>query len=72
MKRLFRSTTNKKFAGLCGGIGEYFDTDPTIIRLLTVVFGLVTGVFPMIIAYIIGWWIVPEGQQESISSQKNP
>jgi phage shock protein PspC (stress-responsive transcriptional regulator) len=61
MKRLFRSRTNKKIAGVCGGIGEFTDTDPTIIRLIVIVLGLVTGLFPFFIGYLIAWWIVPEG-----------
>jgi len=43
--------------GVCGGIGEYLDIDPTIIRLLWALF-LLTGVG--IIAYIIAWLIIPE------------
>ena len=39
-KRLYRSSTDKIFLGVCGGIGEYLDVDPTIIRLLAVVLGL--------------------------------
>ena len=60
MKRLYRSYTNKKLAGVCGGIGEYFDVDPTVIRLAAVVVGLVTAVIPVMIAYVIAWVIVPE------------
>jgi phage shock protein C len=59
MKRLYRSETEKKVAGLCGGLGEYFDVDPTLIRLLTVVLGLITAVVPLVIAYVIAWIIVP-------------
>jgi phage shock protein C len=59
MKKLYRSQTNKKIAGVCGGIGEMTDTDPTIIRIAMVVLGLATGFFPFFIAYLIAWWIVP-------------
>jgi len=59
MKKLFRSPTNKKIAGICGGIGEMTDTDPTIIRIIIVVLGLATGFFPFFIGYLITWWIVP-------------
>lgn len=59
MKRLYLSSTEKKIAGLCGGIAEYLDADPTIVRLLVVVLALVTGVIPFCVAYIIGWIIVP-------------
>lgn len=63
MKKLYRSTTNKKIAGVCGGIGELIDIDPTIIRLIVITLGLVTGVFPFVVGYLIAWWIVPVGQQ---------
>ncbi len=60
MKRLYRSYTNKKLAGVCGGIGEYFDVDPTVIRLAAVVVALATAIVPVTIAYVIAWIIVPE------------
>ena len=60
MKRLYRSEHNKKIAGLCGGIGEYLDIDPTIVRLIAIVFGIATGVFPFLIGYFIAWMIVPQ------------
>lgn len=60
MKHLYLSSTNKKLAGLCGGIGEYFGIDPTLVRLLWVVLTLFTGLVPGVIAYIIGALVVPE------------
>ena len=59
-KKLFRSKSNRMIAGVCGGIGEYSDTDPTLIRILFVAVTLFTGIFPGIIAYIIGAIIIPE------------
>jgi len=59
MKKLYRSQTNKKIAGICGGIGEMFEIDPTLIRLIFVFVGLATGILPIIIAYIVGWIIIP-------------
>lgn len=57
-KKLYRSVEDKKIAGVCGGLGDYFDIDPTIIRLiwLAMIFAVGTGV----LAYIIAWIIVPE------------
>ncbi len=58
-KRLFKSKKNRMIAGVCGGIGEYFDVDPTLIRLLwalITLFSLGAGV----IAYIIACIIIPE------------
>ena len=63
MKKLYRSTKDKKIAGVCGGIGEMTDIDPTIVRICTVVICLITGLFPMFIGYLIAWWLVPEGKQ---------
>jgi phage shock protein C len=63
MKKLFRSQTNKKITGICGGIGEFTDTDPTIIRLVVIVLGIATGFFPFLIGYLIAWWIVPVAGQ---------
>jgi phage shock protein C len=59
MKKLFRSAAEKKIAGVCGGIGEFADIDPTIVRLVFVVLGLATGFFPFLFGYLIAWIIVP-------------
>ena len=56
-KRLYKSKTNRVICGVCGGIGEYFGIDPTIVRLLCVLLGFTsTGV----ILYIIAAIIMPE------------
>jgi phage shock protein C len=58
VKKLLRSK-NRMIAGVCAGIGEYLKIDPTIIRLLWVVFSF----FSMgagVLAYIIAWIIIPE------------
>ena len=60
MKKLYRSETNKVFAGVIGGIGEYFDVDPVVFRVVWVLIAMVTGFFPGIIAYIIAIFIVPK------------
>ena len=59
MKRLFLSATDKKLGGVCGGIAEYMDRDPTIVRLLTVVLALFTAVIPVLIGYVLAWIIIP-------------
>ena len=46
-------------AGICGGLGEMFEIDSTLIRLALVFIGLATGVLPIIVAYIVGWIIIP-------------
>ncbi|MEZ5358663.1 MAG: PspC domain-containing protein [Candidatus Zixiibacteriota bacterium] len=55
--RLYRSRTDSTIAGVCGGLGEYFNIDPTIIRILFVLFLFVDGV--SLLAYIIAWIIIP-------------
>lgn len=57
-KRLYRSEKDKIIAGVCGGMGEYFDTDPIWFRLLAVLLVLSGG--SGIIIYIIAWIIIPE------------
>jgi phage shock protein C len=45
--------------GVCGGLAEYFNLDPTIVRLLFVLLAFVTALFPALILYFILWVIVP-------------
>lgn len=59
-KKLYRSRTDRRFAGICGGLGKYFKIDSNIIRLIFVVLLFVTGFFPMIIAYMVGIGIIPD------------
>lgn len=58
MKRLYRSRNNRMLAGVCGGIAEYSDVDPTVVRLLWLLMSLIWGAG--IIAYIVAWIIIPE------------
>ncbi|MEJ2054810.1 MAG: PspC domain-containing protein [Calditrichaceae bacterium] len=67
MKKLYLSRKNKMLAGVCGGLGEMLDIDPTIIRLIFVFVGIVSAVFPLLIAYIIGWIIIPENPDQNIT-----
>ncbi|MDP2884722.1 MAG: PspC domain-containing protein [Ignavibacteria bacterium] len=60
MKRLYRSSTDKKIAGVCGGLGEYLAVDPTVLRLIVAIVCIATGIFPGVIGYIIAWVVVPE------------
>ena len=62
MKKIYRSQKDKKIAGIFGGLGELFSIDPTLLRLAFVFIGLITGVFPAIIAYLVGWVIIPKGE----------
>ena len=57
MKKLYKSNQNKVIAGVCGGIAEYFNIDPTIIRLAWVLFCLVGG--SGVLGYIICALVIP-------------
>ena len=61
MKRLHRSTTDKKIAGIFGGIAEMYDVDPSVLRLVMVFLGLGTGIVPLLVTYLVGWFIIPKG-----------
>jgi phage shock protein C len=63
MKKIYRSKKDKMIAGICGGLGGMFEIDPTLIRLGLVFIGLVTGIVPLVIAYILGWIIIPENPE---------
>ncbi len=56
--RIHRSSKNKVLFGVCGGLGEYFNIDPTLIRLFWIIFSLVYGVG--ILAYLIAVVIIPK------------
>ena len=60
MKRLYRSKRDRKLAGVCGGLGEYLDIDPNLVRLGLFLLALATGIFPVVITYIAAWLILPE------------
>jgi phage shock protein PspC (stress-responsive transcriptional regulator) len=62
MKRIYRSRTDKKIFGICGGIGEAYNIDPTLIRIIVVFLALSTGLLPMIVTYIIARLIMPPAQ----------
>ncbi len=59
-KKLYRSTKNKVLGGVCGGLGEYFDIDPSLVRLLWVLVVFMGG--SGVLIYIILWVILPEGE----------
>ncbi len=60
-RRLYRSVVNRRIAGVCGGIAEYFNIDPIIVRLVWFlsIFAHGVGLF----AYIAAWIIIPESHQ---------
>jgi phage shock protein PspC (stress-responsive transcriptional regulator) len=57
-KKFYRSRKNRVIAGICGGLAEYFDVDPIIVRLITLI--LVMSAGGGLLAYLIAWVVVPE------------
>ena len=58
MQKLYRSRTNKKIAGICGGVAEYFNIDVTLIRLVWISAIIFAGTG--ILAYLVCWLIIPK------------
>ena len=69
-KRLYRSNTSRMLGGVCGGMGEYFDVDPTVVRVIAVILGLASAGWA-VIAYIIGWIIIPEELPGAVKAKKS-
>lgn len=59
IKRLYLSETDKKISGVCGGIGEFYGVDSSLIRLAWILLTILTGVFPGIVGYIIAAVVIP-------------
>ena len=64
MKKLYRSEQNKMIAGVCGGVAEYFEIDPTLVRLGFVVISLAAG--SGILGYLVAALIIPRRKEEII------
>jgi phage shock protein PspC (stress-responsive transcriptional regulator) len=73
-KRLTRSTTDRKIAGVCGGLAEYFGVDATPIRLLWVILSILVGaVVGGVLAYLVAWLIIPRPHEVAMTpSTVNP
>ena len=58
--RLHRSATNRKIGGVCGGLADYFNVDPTLVRVVWAVLSVVPGSLVFgIVAYLIAWFVMP-------------
>lgn len=66
MKRLYKSRSDRVIAGVCGGVGEYFNIDPVLVRIVWVLLSVLGG--SGILAYIIGIIIIPEAP-ESVADE---
>lgn len=61
MRRLTRPRSNRMLAGVCAGLANYFNIDPTIVRIIFVLLALPGGV-PGTLAYLLLWVLIPEGE----------
>lgn len=59
-RKVYRSKEDKIIGGICGGLGEYFDIDSTILRLGWVIVTIFSGIAPGILIYIIALFIIPK------------
>ena len=66
-KKLYRNTQNKMIAGVCAGVADYFNIDPTIVRILWVLVGLMA--FAGVILYIVCMFIIPEKPNDYIEAE---
>lgn len=62
-RRLYRSRSNRMIAGICGGIGEFFDADPTVIRLVSVLLAIFGGLSFWV--YVVLWIVIPNQPGEA-------
>jgi phage shock protein C len=65
-KKLYRSETNKIISGVLGGVGEYLDVDPTIVRLIYALLTILTGAIPGLLFYFLALFIIPTKQHFNI------
>jgi len=65
-RRLYRSQTEKVIGGVCGGLGEYFEVDPVLVRIIAVLLVLGHGIG--LIAYIIAWIIIPKRELDEVAA----
>ena len=64
MKKLIRSRKERMIAGVCGGLAEYFNMDPTLVRIAYVLVSVLSIAFPGILVYIVLWLVIPEAESK--------
>jgi phage shock protein C len=70
-RKLYRSRSNRMVAGVCGGIAEYSNMDPTIVRVLMVILAFFTG-GGALLAYPVLWMVMPEAPQQPAAWTPTP
>lgn len=56
-KRLYRSSQDKKLGGVCGGLAEYLEIDPSVVRIASILLLFVAGTG--FLAYLVAWMVIP-------------
>jgi phage shock protein C len=70
--RLRRSRQNRMLGGVIGGVAEYFDRDPTLLRVLYVLISILSAAFPGIFVYLILWVLIPEQPSVPVVQVSSP
>lgn len=63
--RIYRDTEHAMLGGVCAGIANRFDTDPTLVRIATIIIAIATAAIPVALIYLVLWIIVPAGHEEA-------
>ena len=73
VRRLTRSTGDRKIAGVCGGLAEYMHVDSTIVRLVWAILTVVPGAIVLgVFAYLVAWFIMPESHATPLAQVSSP
>jgi phage shock protein C len=72
-KKLIRSRAERKIAGVCAGLAQYFELDVLLVRILCVFITLASGICPGVVTYLLAWIIVPsEPELKSVVAAQQP
>jgi len=69
-RKLERSTSNRMIGGVCAGVADYLNLDPTLVRILTALIALVTGV--PVVLYIVAMFVMPEASEQPAAPAPSP
>ncbi|MEZ5564871.1 MAG: PspC domain-containing protein [Gammaproteobacteria bacterium] len=65
-RRLQRSTRDRMIAGVCGGIAEWQDWDPTVVRLSYILLSVLSAAFPGVLVYLVLWLVTPPDSVQTL------
>lgn len=65
-RRLVRPRADRKIAGVCAGLAEYFDLDLTLVRVLWLIVTIFSGIIPGIVGYVVAWIVMPESPEYAV------